>query len=167
MIFAANRKRDPPGGKSEQIAVKGEIAQRQLKVAKVMQGNIDFVPRRRSLAARRAEVQEGVKRCGRVGIHESLSQSRLANNVSRLNFFVVPGITETRFPVPGLEVIPKFSHLTAQSNIKENVVKGGRSESVTRFQPAIGNPGIYRGSGKGLAVRRNSRVRYRERIKRI
>src|SRR6266513_4170083 len=141
-----------------------------------MQGNIDSVPRRRRLAGQRSRtsciisdslIQEGVKRRGRIRIHESLSQPGLANNVSRLNFFVVPGITETRFPVPGLELIPKFSHLTAQSNIKENVVKGGRSESVTRFQPAIGNPGIYRGSGKGLAVRRNSRVRYRERIKRI
>ncbi len=132
-----------------------------------MQGNIDSVHRLRRLAVHPAIVQERVKRGGRVRIHESLSQPGLANNVSRLIFFLVPGITETRFPVPCLEVIAKFAHLTAKSDIKENVVKGGRRKSVTQFQTAIGNPGIYRGSGKGRAVRRNSRVRYRERIKRI
>src|SRR6266487_4696906 len=131
-----------------------------------MQGNIDSVHRLRRLAVHPAIVQERVKRGGRVRIHESLSQPGLANNVSRLIFFLVPGITETRFPVPCLEVIAKFAHLTAKSHIKENVVKRGRRKSVTHFQGAIGNPGIYRGSGKGLAVRRNSRVRYREWIRR-
>src|SRR6266480_822553 len=176
MILAANRKRDRPGRKIKQIAVKREIAQRQLKLARVMQGNIDSVPRRRRLAGQRSRtsciisdslIQEGVKRRGRIRIHESLSQPGLANNVSRLNFFIVPGITETRFPVPGLEVIAKFAHLTAKSHIKENVVKGGGRISVTLFQSTITNAGKHRGSGKGLAVRRNSRVCYRERIKRI
>src|SRR6266513_4350191 len=141
-----------------------------------MQGNIDSVPRRRRLSGQHSRtsciisdslIQEGVKRRGRIRIHESLSQPGLANNVSRLNFFIVPGITETRFPVPGLEVIAKFAHLTAKSHIKENVVKGGGRISVTLFQSTITNAGKHRGSGKGLAVRRNSRVCYRERIKRI
>src|SRR6266702_6807286 len=141
-----------------------------------MQGNIDSVPRRRRLAGQRSRtsciisdslIQEGVKRRGRIRIHESLSQPGLANNVSRLNFFIVPGITETRFPVPGLEVIAKFAHLTAKPDIKENIVKGARRKSVPLFQTTITNAGKHRGSGKGLAVRRNSRVRYRERIKRI
>src|SRR6266480_663601 len=167
MVLAAERKRDRPGRKIKQIAVEGEIAQRQLKLTRVMQGNKDSVPRRRSLAVRRAEVQEGVKRRGRVRIQESISQPRLADDVSRLNFFIVPGITETRFPVPGLEVIAKFSHLTAKSDIKENVVKGGGRKSITHFQTTISNAGKYRSAGRGLAVRRNSRVRYRERIKRI
>src|SRR6266480_7681446 len=134
MIFAANRKRDRPRRKIKQIAVKGEITQRQLKVARVMQGNIDFVPRRRSLAGRRSRtscitetygslIQEGIKRCRRVRIHESLSQSGLADNVSRLNFLLVPGITETRFPVPCPEVIAKFAHLTAKADVKKNIVK--------------------------------------------
>src|SRR6266516_2134354 len=161
MVLAANRKRDRPGRKIKQIAVEGEIAQRQLKLTGVMQGDIDFVPRRRSLTVRRAEVQEGVKRCGRIRIQESFSQPRLANDVSRLNFCLVPGITETRFPVPRLEVIAKCSHLTAKSDIEEHIVTRGGRKSVTHFQSAKFTPGEYRGSGIGRAVRRNSRVRYR------
>src|SRR5207247_10198130 len=139
-----------------------------------MQGNIDFVPRRRSLAGRRSRtscitetygslIQEGIKSCRRVRIHESLSQSGLADNVSRLNFLLVPGITETRFPVPCLEVIAKFAHLTAKADVKKNIVKGGLRKSVTQCQSAIANAANHRGSCIRRA-RRQGCLRYRQRI---
>src|SRR6266550_3149253 len=106
-----------------------------------MQGNIN--PANRGLAVTPQDSQKRIKRRSRVRIQESLTQPRLANSVSRLNFFLVPGISETRFPVPCLKVIAKFGQLTAQSDIEEDIIKRGRRKIVTRFQGAIADPGIY------------------------
>ena len=88
-------------------------------------------------------------------------QPRLADDISRLDFLLVPGITEARFPVPRLKVISKFAHLTAKPDIKENIVERGRSISVTSLEPAKANPGSHR-----RAIRQSC-VRHRERIKGI
>ena len=37
---------------------------------------------------------------------------------------LVPGVTETRFPVPSLEIITKFAHLTLEPNVKETIPVG-------------------------------------------
>src|SRR4051794_27913442 len=50
-ILESERKRDWPGGKTEQIAVEMEIAQRQLKDAGVMQSNINPANRCRAVTA--------------------------------------------------------------------------------------------------------------------
>src|SRR5262249_4729362 len=81
---------------------------------------------------------------------------------------LVAGITETGFPVPGLEIIAEFSHLTLQPNVKESIPVSelftSRPGIVNTTKP---NPSSY---GKTASVRKeicNSRIRNGERIKRI
>src|SRR5262249_10760108 len=81
---------------------------------------------------------------------------------------LVAGITETGFPVPGLEIIAEFSHLTLQPNVKESIPVSelftSRPGVVNTSKP---NPSSY---GKTASVRKeicNSRIRDGERIKRI
>ena len=121
-----------PAGKIEQIAIDSEIAQWQLKFAGGMQSNINSADR--GLAVATEESQEGIKRCGRIRIQQRFAQARLAHHATRESFLVVPGITKTQFPIPILEVIAKFSHLTAKSGIEQNVVESslGRSDSARR-----------------------------------
>src|SRR5215831_14435279 len=104
-----------------------------------MQGNIN--PANGGLAVPTQDPEKRIKCRSRIRIQERFSQARLANNVSRLNLFFVPGITETCFPVPCLKIIAKFSQLTAQSDIEENIIKRHRKKSVTRFQGTVSNAG--------------------------
>ena len=120
-VLEPEREGDRPGGKIEQIAVDSEISQRQLKLAGVMQGNID--PANGGLAVATEESQEGIKRCSRIGIQQRFAQARLAHHATKEIFLVIPGITKTQFPIPILEVIAKFSHLTAKSGVEQNVVE--------------------------------------------
>src|SRR5205814_2792020 len=48
-----------------------------------------------------------------------------AYHATNEGFLVVPGIAETQFPIPILEVIAKLAHLTAKSGIKQHVVERG------------------------------------------
>src|SRR5205823_5514997 len=77
-------------------------------------------------------------------------------------FLFVPGITETQFPIPILEVIAKLTHLTAKSGIDQNVVErdlGCRAACVINAaemnsggdRRAIGQSRIRNGEGiKGI-----------------
>ena len=67
------------------------------------------------------EIQERIKRCRWVRIQKRLAQARLAGFTYGYVFSFVPIITETQFPVPSLEVIANFSHLTAEPDIEDGI----------------------------------------------
>src|SRR5947207_6792134 len=69
-----------------------------------------------------SEIQERIKCRGRIRIQKCVPQSRLANFADRQILPFVPRITKTQLPVPRLEIIAKFSHLTLETNIKEIIV---------------------------------------------
>src|SRR4030095_2152677 len=71
-------------------------------------------------------------------------------------------ITETRLPIPILEVIAKLTHLTANSGIKENVVERGLG-----CRPACVSNAAEMNSGGDRRAIGQMRVRIREGIKRI
>src|SRR5437762_4367294 len=77
-------------------------------------------------------------------------------------FLVVPGITETQFPIPVLEVIAKLSHLTAKSGIKQNVPERGLGCNAA----CVSNATEMNSGGDRRAIGQ-SRIRDREGIKRI
>ena len=87
-----------------------------------MQGNVNPLPGCGRVHA--VDAQERVKRGGRIGTQQRVSQSGLAHFANGQVLSFVPGITETRFPVPRLEVIANFSHLTPQANVEELVPIG-------------------------------------------
>src|SRR6266436_2381791 len=131
-----------------------------------MQSNINSLPGRRRVLA--GEIQERIKRGGRICIQQRVSQPGLADFANGQVLSFVPGITETRFPIPCLEVISYPSHFASQANIKELVPIGEFFESWTRIvNTTKPNTSSHR---KTRAVRkeiRNSRIRNRERIERI
>src|SRR5438552_16590347 len=67
-------------------------------------------------------VQKRIKCRSWICIQKRFPQSRLADCTGRQVLPLVPGITETSFPVPPLEIIAKFTHLAAQPNIKYIIV---------------------------------------------
>src|SRR6266550_4038326 len=69
-----------------------------------------------------SEIQERIKCRGRIRIQKCVPQSRQANFADRQILPFVPKITKTQLPVPSLEIIAKFSHLTLETNIKEIIV---------------------------------------------
>src|SRR5205814_7302818 len=143
-----------------------EIGQWQLELAGVMQCNIN--PANRGFSVATEESKERIKRCGWVRIQQRLPQSRLAHVAYRQILPLIAGITETGFPVPGLEIVAEFSHLTLKPNVKESVPVSelftSRPGVVNTTKP---NTSSY---GKTTSVRKkicNSRIRDGERIKRI
>ena len=111
------------------------------------------------------KAKERIKRRGRIRIQERVPQSRLAYVAYGQVPPLVPGITETRFPVPSLEIVAKFSHLTLEPDVKETIPVGELFTSGTGIvNTAKPNPGSY---GDWDSVNNQSRIRDRERIKRI
>ena len=62
-----------------------------------------------------------IERCGWIRIQKRLPEPRLAGFANREILPLIPGITEAGFPVPTLEIIAEFTHLTLKSKIKESV----------------------------------------------
>src|SRR6266513_2995264 len=84
-----------------------------------MQCDINSLPGPRGVLG--VEIQKRIKCRGRVRVQERITQSGLAYFAYRQVLSLVPRVTETHFPIPRLEVIPKFAHLTAQSDVEELV----------------------------------------------
>ncbi len=111
------------------------------------------------------EATKGVKRRCRVAIQQRVAQTRLADLSQRLVQALVARVAEAHFPVPRLEIIAEFSHLTFQSNIEDVIPVGKLLASdagvVNTTKPNAGshwdpNP-----------VKNHGRICYCERIKRI
>ena len=71
-----------------------------------------------------SEIEERIKRRGRIRIQERVPQPGLADRAYQQILPLVSGITETRFPVPSLEIIAKFAHLTTQSDVEKGIPVG-------------------------------------------
>ena len=128
-----------------------------------MQGNINSLPGRRGVLAEKAT--ERIKRRGRICVQEGIAQPGLAHFANGQVLSFVAGVTETRFPVPRLEVIANISHLTPQADIEELVPV---SEFFTPYTGIVNaaepNPG---GQRNRRSVNNQSRVPDCEGIKRI
>ena len=81
VIFAADRERNRPRGKIEQVAVNRGIVQRQFICGGVMQVNIHCGPGRSRIMA--SKIQERIKCCCRVCAQQRLSQAGLADLSNR------------------------------------------------------------------------------------
>src|SRR5437899_4729575 len=128
-----------------------------------MQGDVNGLSGWRGVVA--SDTQEWIKRRGRVGIQQRVAQPRLADLANGQVLPLVAGITETGFPVPSLEIITKFSHLTLQPDVEKGIPVGELFTSGTGVvNAAKPNP---RSHGSWDSVNNQSRVADRERIKRI
>src|SRR5262249_35609679 len=131
-----------------------------------MQGDINLLPGQLRVVA--LQIQERIKRRGRVRTEESGAQSGLAGFVNGQVLSFVPGISEACFPVPSLEVIGNPSHLTPQANVEELVpvseffMSGTGVDNTTKP-----NTRGYRETGPVRKEVWNDRICNRERIKRI
>src|SRR5438046_2510792 len=128
-----------------------------------MQGDINGSPG--VLRVVGSEIQERIKRRGRIRIKQRVPQPGLADLAYGQVLPLVQGVTETGFPVPGLEIIAKFSHLTFQPNVEEIIPVSELFTSGTGVVDAAEpNP---RSHGDWDSVNNQSIIRDRERIKRI
>src|SRR2546430_594099 len=128
-----------------------------------MQSNINSTSRRAAVTAK--DAKERIKRRGWVCIQERLPQSRLAHLAYGQVLSLVPGITKACFPVPSLEIIAKFSYLTAEPGVKETIPVGELFTSLTRVVNCTKpNPCCH---GDWHSVNIQSRIPDREGIKRI
>src|SRR4029077_20942372 len=94
-----------------------------------MQGNINSASGGLAVVAK--DAKERIKRRGRIRIQERVPQPRLADLAYRQILPLVPRIAETRFPVPSLEIIAKFAHLTTEPDVKETIPVGELFTSLT------------------------------------
>src|SRR5438132_12215408 len=122
MILAADRKRHWSRRKIKQIAINRGVIQWQLKGGRVMQIDISSGYRRIRVATK--YTHEWIKGRGRVRIEQRVSQTRLADLTYGQVLSLVASVTEAQFPVPSLEVIAKFSHLTLKSDIQQHIPVG-------------------------------------------
>src|SRR6266446_4970657 len=114
------------------------------------------------------EIEERIK-CRRwVRIQKGFPQSRLADCARRQILALVPGITETSFPVPRLEIIAKLPHFAAEANIEQIIVV---SEPIVSRTGIVNGPkpnsGIY---GETASIGKeiwNGRIGNGEGVKRI
>src|SRR6476660_875954 len=129
---------------------------------------VDVNPRSGRLGVVGREIQEGIKCRGWIRIQKCFPQSRRADFVDGQILAFVPRITKTQLPVPTLEIIAKFSHLSSQPNVEKGIPVGELFMSGTRVvNAAESNSGSHRETG---AVREEiwiSRIRECEGIKRI
>src|SRR5207247_7792885 len=129
---------------------------------------VDVNPRSGRLGVVGIEIQERIKCRSRIRIQKCFPQSRLADCAERQILPLVPGIAETGFPVPSLEIIAKFSHFAAQANIEQIIVVSelvmSRTGVVDGDKPNSGSYGETTSIGKKTW---NGRIGERERIKRI
>src|SRR5262249_4416006 len=65
------------------------------------------------------EAHERIKRRSRVRIQQRVAQTRLADLTQRQVRTLVASVAEAHFPVPRLEIISEFSHLTFQTNVEQ------------------------------------------------
>src|SRR5205814_7916639 len=108
-----------------------------------MQDNINSASGRLAVVAKQAK--ERIKRRGRIRIQERVPQPRLADLAYRQILPLVPRITETRFPVPSLEIATKLAHFAAQPDVKETIPVGELFTSLTGVVDAAkSNPCSYR-----------------------
>src|SRR5213593_1619083 len=131
-----------------------------------MQGNINSLPG--PCCVVRIEIQERIERRGRVCVQKRRAQSRLTDFADGEVLSLIPGVTETQFPIPRLEVIGNFSHLSPQANIEQLIPVGEffapRTGIVDASEPNT------RGYRETRAIRKevwNSCICNRKRIKRI
>src|SRR5260370_31832123 len=128
-----------------------------------MQSNINCAPRGLAVAAK--EAKERIKRRGWVRIQERGSQSGLASFADGQILSLVSGITKASFPVPGLEIVAKFSHLALEPDVEKTIPVSELLSSlagvVNATKPNISSDRDWN------PVNNQSCVRDRERIKRI
>src|SRR6478736_6388989 len=128
-----------------------------------MQGDIGSLPRRRGVLAE--EATERIKRRLRICVQEGIAQPGLAHFANGQVLSFVARVTETRFPVPRLQVIGKFSQLTPQADIEELVpVSKLFAPYAGIIDTAEPNPG---GQGSRHSVNIQSHIPDCEGIKRI
>src|SRR5256714_5077288 len=160
-MLAADRKRYRPRGKIKQITIKRGVRQWQLKGGRVMQVDISSGYCRIRIAPEEAD--ERIEGCGRIRIQQGISQTRLADFAYGQVLPLVASVTEAQFPVPRLEVIAKFSHLTLKSDVEEHIPVGKLLVSgpgvVNATKPDAGG---HRDWG---SVNNQSRISHCERIK--
>src|SRR6266566_9556869 len=87
-----------------------------------MQVNINFRSGRLGVVS--SEIQEWIKRRSWICIQKRLPQPRLAGFADGQILPLIPGITKTRFPVPTLEIIAKFSQLATQPHVEQRIPVG-------------------------------------------
>src|SRR5713101_212840 len=128
-----------------------------------MQGDIN--PSSGGLSVIGIGIQERIKRRGWIRIQQRVPQPGLADLAYGQVLPLVPRVTEARFPVPSLEIIAKFSHLTLQPDVEKSIpvsellASGAGVVNATKPNP--------RSHGDWDSVNIQSRIRDRERIKRI
>src|SRR5947207_8026881 len=131
-----------------------------------MQNNINSACGRLAVVAKQAK--ERIERNGRIRTQQRLPQSGLADLAYRQILPLVPRITKTRFPVPSLEIIGKFSHLTLEADIKQRVPVGELLMSGTGIvNAAKPNSGGHRQTASVRKEVWNGRIGDCEGIKRI
>src|SRR5207237_3987275 len=91
------------GRKIQDVAVKSGIIQRQLHFTRVLQVDVNTSPGH--LAVPTELPTEGVKCRGRIRVQKRVAQSRLADLANGDVRAIIPVIAETRFTIPGLEVV--------------------------------------------------------------
>src|SRR5437762_13628720 len=129
----------------------------------MLQSNINSASGR--LAVVTKEAKERIKRRGRICIQECLAQRRLADVAYRQILPLVPGIAEACFPVPSLEIVAKFSHLTLETDVEQRIPVGELFTSGTDISNiAKPNPRSYSCCD---CVNIQSRIIYGERIQRL
>ena len=87
-----------------------------------MQINIDSGPGRCRVLAKKA--QKWIKRGRRIRIQKRRHKPGCADLTDGNVLPFIPGVTETGFPIPSLEIIAKFSHLALQADVKKSIPVG-------------------------------------------
>src|SRR4029077_8418292 len=129
---------------------------------------VDINPRSGRSGIVRSEIQERIKRRGWIRIQKCFPQSRRADFADGQILPFVPGITKTQLPIPRLEIIAKFPHLSAQTNIEEIIVVSELLMSGTRVVNAakLNSRSYWQTASVGKKTW-NSRIRDCEGVKRI
>src|SRR6266496_5829112 len=87
-----------------------------------MYGDINSASGRLGVVAKQAK--ERIKRRGRIRIQKRVPQSRLADLAYGQELPLIARVTETKLPIPSLEIIAKFSQLALEPDVEETIPVG-------------------------------------------
>src|SRR4029450_6655519 len=131
-----------------------------------MQGDINSLPG--PLGVVGSKIQERIKRRRWVRIQQRFPQPSLTSFADGQILPLVSGITKTQLPVPSLEIIAKFPHLTTQPDVEQIIVVSEPFMSgtgvINATKPNAGSDRETASVGKEIW---NSRISDCERIPRV
>ena len=146
-VLRADGEGDRTGRDIEEVTIHLGVFQHFSRGTEVIGGHEDFADDGGSVQVD----AEGVESGGRIGIEQPDAQSVIVDDAAEALYATIVVIAEAHFPVPGLQVITKFTQVPIKASGEDVVIRGDLVRAQARFEPTITNACGESRPGRGRA----------------